>query len=216
MNADNINKFQSDDISELAKALVNAQLEITNAKMDSKNPHFKSDYASLESVIEAVRKTLNKNNIIVNQLTNQATVITQLTHISGQWIRSITPVINEKNTCQSFGSGLSYARRYGLSAIICIGQEDDDGNEATELAQKPASKMQSAADFVMPFGKQKGQTLGEIGAMQVSQALKWVKQEAKPEFRDSKSAKEFIFWADAYLKKNPISELDSALNEDFD
>lgn len=119
----------------------------------------------------------------------------------------------EKSETGAIGRALAMC---GYGTQFCADELDEGERIVDAPAQKPASKMQSAADFVMPFGKQKGQTLGEIGAMQVSQALKWVKQEAKPEFRDSKSAKEFIFWADAYLKKNPISELDSALNENFD
>jgi len=84
----------------------------------------------------------------------------------------------EKQTAQSMGSGISYARRYSLAALVCIGADDDDGNEATSVNNEthrptpqqqktntstpaPASnqKMQSAADYVIQFGKEKGKTL---------------------------------------------------------
>jgi hypothetical protein len=119
----------------------------------------------------------------------------------------------EKSETGAVGRALAMC---GYGTQFCADELDEGERIVDAPANKPANKMQSAGDFVMPFGKQKGQTLNQLGASQVSQAVKWVKQEAKPEFRDSKSAKEFIFWADAYLKKNPISELDSALNDNFD
>jgi len=218
-----MNQLQSDNIADIAQNLMKAQAEMHHAKLDAKNPHFKSDYATLESVIGATKSILNKHGIAVTQSVLENTLVTQLTSASGQWIRSFTPIINEKNTAQSFGSGMSYARRYGLAAICCIGQDDDDGNRASEPAsatrthaQAPvalAKKMEKAADYVMTFGKEtKGKSLGELGGEKVSGMMSFVKNKAKPDFRDKQDVKEFLFWADAFLRSNPDhNELDHAL-----
>lgn len=138
-----LDDLQSASINEIAAALTRLQMQLNHARMDAKNPHYKSKYATLESVIDAAKKPLADNGLSVFQgairVNGKDLLVTQLMHISGQWLRSFTPILNEKNTCQSFGSGLSYARRYGLSACLNIGEEDDDGNEASAPRPAPQS-----------------------------------------------------------------------------
>lgn len=133
---------QSEQINELAKALCKCQSEMTFAVKDSLNPHFKSRYADLSAVWDAIRTPLTANGLSISQTMGIASdgrtvMISILMHISGQWIKSEIPVINEKNTCQSQGSGITYARRYALAALVGCVQDDDDGNEATS---KPIEK----------------------------------------------------------------------------
>jgi len=51
-------------MTNLMQAFIKAQKEIHNARLDSSNPHFKSKYASLEAVLDAVKPTLNKYAIV--------------------------------------------------------------------------------------------------------------------------------------------------------
>jgi hypothetical protein len=62
---------------------------------------------------------------------------TMLMHISGEWILGINSIPISKNDPQGAGSAITYARRYGLSAILGIHQEDDDANSASGKASKP-------------------------------------------------------------------------------
>lgn len=127
--------LQSEQVAKVVTALAKAQAKIHHAKLDSKNPAFKSLYASLESVIDATKMILLDEGIVVIQqpMTDEHGVLlaTTLMHTSGEWIRSYLPVINEKNSCQSQGSGLTYSRRYALAAMTNIGQDDDDGQRAS-------------------------------------------------------------------------------------
>ena len=67
------------------------------------------------------------------QVENKNYVKTILLHESGETIESLTEVIYSKqNDAQAQGSGITYARRYGLQSLICIGAEDDDANKATD------------------------------------------------------------------------------------
>ena len=134
-----------DNISELATALALAQGEMRCAEKDSSNPHFKSTYASLDSVIDAIREPLSKNGLSIIQITDyiddKQFLITRLMHKSGQFIESkmfLQPTIKP----QEMGSLLTYYRRYQLSAICSITQgsdKDDDGNLAQQ-ATKPVAK----------------------------------------------------------------------------
>lgn len=125
---------QSENINELFTALCKAQSEIVGAKKDSQNPFFKSHYADLASVWDAVREPITKNGLCVVQTieTEQDKLFVQTTlgHISGQFVKSKIPVLPQKHDPQSLGSAISYARRYSLTALLSVPQIDDDGEEA--------------------------------------------------------------------------------------
>jgi len=137
----------SDSINELAAALSKAQSCLTHAKKDSKNPFFKSSYADLTSIVEAIKKPLSENGLAYSQLAESSEGLVKITtilmHSSGQWIRGTLHLAPVKNDPQSYGSAVTYGRRYGLQAIVGLSaDEDDDGNAATGNAppkqpQKP-------------------------------------------------------------------------------
>jgi hypothetical protein len=130
---------KSESIASLAKALSAAQGKLRKAVKDSTNPHFRSRYADLESVIEAMREPFAAEGLSVVQLTVGAELVTIILHSSGEWIESAVPLLLLKNDMQGVGSALTYARRYGLAAACGISQTDDDGNDA---CGKPAPKVQ--------------------------------------------------------------------------
>lgn len=136
-----MNNQMSSSISEISKALLLAQKEMGNAVKDSKNPFFKSKYADLNAVREVSIPVLNKHEIVVLQPTtmvdNKSFVVTTLLHSSGQYISSYTEIVAAKaNDPQALGSAISYARRYGLQSLVCIGAEDDDGEKAMSRTVK--------------------------------------------------------------------------------
>ena len=124
----------SPTIGALAAALAKAQADITGAVKDSANPFFKSKYADLESVWSACRKQLTSNGLSVIQTTQPTKqglmLVTTLAHSSGQWIRGYMPVLAKDASAQAQGSGLSYARRYALAALVGVYQTDDDAEAA--------------------------------------------------------------------------------------
>ena len=133
---------RSESISKLAAALLKAQSQMGTATKDSKNPFYKSSYADLNAIREAVLPAANANGITVLQpmkIVDGRTVIeTLLLHESGEWMSGETPVVVAKqNDPQAEGSGQSYARRYGLQAFFNVGAEDDDGEKGMGRAVKP-------------------------------------------------------------------------------
>jgi hypothetical protein len=162
---------RSDQIQDLAMALAIAQGAFPTVKKDASNPFFKSKYADLAALIEAVQDPLSKNGLAVLQLLTTDLegkfihVETVLTHKSGQWIsdKFSLPVLDWKP--QGLGSATTYARRYALQAFLNLGAADDDGEAAqnrggqgkaeNEFAPKskvvaPAPKM---AVHAPPFSK---------------------------------------------------------------
>ena len=67
----------------LAAALAKAQGQMTAARFDKVNPHFRNRYASLASIIEAVRKPLSANGLAIMQMIRGDRLITRLEHASG-------------------------------------------------------------------------------------------------------------------------------------
>jgi len=131
-----INK--SETINELATALSKAQGAIGGAIKDSTNPFFKSKYADLKSVWCVIREPLSANGLSIVQFPesgeNGVKLETILMHTSGQWLSNSFEMPVMKKDAQAVGSAITYARRYALTAIMGVYQEDDDGNTATSKA----------------------------------------------------------------------------------
>lgn len=134
---------KSDSIAALAAALAKAQAELKNPSFDKTNPHFKSKYATLAGVRDAVMPVLTKHGLSVTQLLGAhdsgVSCTTMLMHSSGEWIASRLDMPVSKQDAQGFGSASTYARRYSLMAITgVVGDDDDDGNAATAAKPAPA------------------------------------------------------------------------------
>ena len=135
---------QSTDITKLAIALCVVQKNLPRAKKDSINPHFKKSYADLSSVWDACLDPLTKNGLSVAQLPGKDEhgqyVETMLIHESGQWLKSRAYVTPVKDDPQAIGSAITYARRYGLSAMVGVCPEDDDAEGAMDRKNHPAQQ----------------------------------------------------------------------------
>lgn len=147
-------------MKQIATALLNAQGEMSNPKKGATNPFFKSKYADLNAIREAVIPTLNAHGISVLQpivhFENKNFVKTILLHESGEFLESLTEIIyNKQNDAQAQGSGISYARRYALQSFVCVGADDDDGQKAVQ--SKP-----NATKEVMDKAKTVNATLEQI------------------------------------------------------
>ena len=140
----------------LYSALVKAQSQIKIAIKDSNNPHFRSKYADLVSVWDAVRDALHNNGLAVIQLSDidasgVPVLLTRIIHESGEHIEGRYPIIcKDANDPQKMLAAVTYARRGMLSSALGVTSDDDDGNSAASApAPKPAAKAASnkASDF---------------------------------------------------------------------
>ncbi|WP_416052797.1 ERF family protein [Cupriavidus basilensis] len=155
----------SDQLDKFAPAFLAAQKAISFAAKDSRNPHFKNDYADLESVVNAVKGALNENGITYIQMPSPAdpgmmALTTRLLHESGQWIEDTGTVTLQKNDPQGFGSANTYLRRYALSAVTGVYQADDDGNAGSGQGQQQ-NNGQGGSGHQRNQGQQSGQNRGQ-------------------------------------------------------
>lgn len=137
----------SNDLDKIAPAILGAQKDLGSVKKGAANPFFKSKYADLTAVIQALKDVVNKHELSILQTQRGGKVITALMHSSGQYICSETEIIcSKENDPQALGSAISYARRYGLQSILCLPAEDDDGEKA--MGRKVTNKKSNrGSDF---------------------------------------------------------------------
>jgi hypothetical protein len=154
----------------LHMAMAMAFAEIEAATKSANNPHFKSKYADLGSVIEAVKPALIKHSLFFVQLTHEAPggvcVETVLHHSSGESMsggRLFVPA--NKNDAQGYGSALTYARRYSLQTFCGVPAEDDDGNAASKSAPKADTvrmATEDQIDTIMTLSIAEGKSIQDI------------------------------------------------------
>ena len=128
--------YQTDSIDKLAAALTKAQAEIGTVAKTAENPFFKSKYADLAAVTDAIRVPFANHGLAVHQgysvKDGHTYMVTRLIHSSGQWLEDDgVPLLLSKNDMQGLGSASTYARRYGLMAAAGVAPHDDDGNAAS-------------------------------------------------------------------------------------
>ena len=139
-----MNQYQSENITELAKALLSVQRTVQLITKDAENPFTKSWYASFNSVMDACRNALIENGIWLCQYPvpveqpNSLGLVTKLTHAeSGQWQNSLAVVPLPKADPQGMGSSMTYARSYALTAMLGMVTEDDDAEGAKKGRKSP-------------------------------------------------------------------------------
>ena len=129
--------------SESVKEILPALLSVTDsmqAEKDGKNPHFRSDYMTLDGILNTVKPILKDVGIVILQSIDDDSGLirctTRLIHTSGEYLECDSIVHADKMTPQGYGSAITYARRYSITTALGIAEADDDGN-AAEVASAP-------------------------------------------------------------------------------
>jgi hypothetical protein len=143
--------MKSNEINELAKGLILFHVKCEGIKKDAKNPFFKSTYASLPKIIEAITEPLAESGLALTMFPiDENSLYCLLMHTSGQWIEATYTMKPVKDTPQDKGSCITYARRYCISSILNLQIDDiladDDGNKASNNSELNAIKKAPVKD----------------------------------------------------------------------
>ena len=121
---------------ELYKALSNFQAEVPEIPKNKQGYGYK--YASLDSILSAIRPLLAKNGLCVFQGLQYSEdgkefVHTTIAHESGQFIESRLLLRVAKPDSQALGAAITYGRRYLLCAMLNLqADEDTDGESGSD------------------------------------------------------------------------------------
>jgi hypothetical protein len=153
--------YSSTETSQIAEALAAAQAEmepprrtkegeIKGTAKSGREYSYKYKYAPLEEIARVIREPLGKQRISWHQLVvtrgGDFFLRTYLRHSSGEWMFSDYPVLADRSGPQGFASGVTYARRYGLSLALGITAEDDDDAAAAQEAVPDARPVVTKAN----------------------------------------------------------------------
>jgi hypothetical protein len=204
----------------LASAMTAAFAEIEGATKAATNPHFKSKYADLTSIIEAIKPPLIRHGLFFTQRCQPSedgvSVETVLHHCSGEKESlGLLYLPANKRDAQGFGSALTYARRYALQTAFGVPTEDDDGNAATASLPRsdhaprpstgetpPAKRVQLDGPYKSPTALKTAchefaKTLEKMGDM--GELIAWEETKDYAEFVEqvSRDAPQYWFGSDA-------------------
>lgn len=134
----------------LLTALLEAKKAMGPVVKGRRNDHFKTKYADLDAVLDAVEPALHQNGCLLLQPTKvtqdgKHRLVTFIVHAeSGQAVSSEWELHPVKSDPQGEGSALTYARRYALLSLVGLAPEDDDGNDAS--TRNSQQRQQSEAE----------------------------------------------------------------------
>ena len=132
---ENVSPGSPQPLNDLFASIAKAQARISAVTKEGKNPHFRSSYVTLDSILNGPVKVFNEHGIAVVQmpsiLDGKINIRTVLAHASGANIQSDLSLPCELGNPHKVGSTITYLRRFSLSSILGIaGESDDDGNAA--------------------------------------------------------------------------------------
>jgi hypothetical protein len=140
----------------LFAAVLAVQAQVKPLPKDATNPHFRSKYTPLDTIVDTLRPVLAEHGLVwmtfpCRDDRGEPALRYQLAHAqTGEHIAGTMPLLLTKADPQGMGSALTYARRYSLCAVLnLVGEEDDDGHEATRPAERPygeVAKPRGASD----------------------------------------------------------------------
>jgi hypothetical protein len=116
--------------------IIEAKREIGKVAKNAKNPHFKNTYADLNALIEAVEPILLEKGLMLLQPIIENKVFSKIIDAeSGECVESYID-LPLSVTPQAMGSAITYYRRYTLQSLLSLQAVDDDGQAASQPAQK--------------------------------------------------------------------------------
>jgi ERF superfamily len=157
----------------LATALIAAKLKFKPIAKTKTNPHFKSKYACLDSILDAISDALAASGLLLIQPTeieNGTSVLkTILIHApTGDRFESILPLPILSDP-QKLGSALTYYRRYGICNLLAISPDEDDDGSKFSTSKTESEAKQSLDVFrineISVLGKSLGLTQSDIAEL---------------------------------------------------
>lgn len=134
-------------MKELYAALLKAKRNISPPQKNRKAMYGR--YADLDAVLTAVEGPLAAENLVISQSvvqndTGSNFLRTSLYHTeTGQGISSDVPLVSKDlNDPQKLGGSITYARRYGITALLSIVADDDDDGNTSAGKSRDGSKPQ--------------------------------------------------------------------------
>ena len=171
-------ELQSANLSELMPELIQAISQLGNISKDKQGYGYK--YAELSKVLDTCRPILAEHNLVITQLVtvlnDEPALVTTLFHKSGQFLRSCYPLVKagvkQANDAQQVGAAITYARRYALTAMLFMAQEDDDAASVGKCEQQTHPKREQPNNSTKSTQQAMSSTQADVTSKSVIEQLK--------------------------------------------
>ena len=183
---------------------------------DKTNPFTKSKFASLGQLLATVKPVLNKHGFILKQFAGAVSthgsttkrwysipIHSLIIHVaSGQWESTVVDLPVETTT-YSYGSALTFGKRYGLQSYLGIATVDDDGAATIQnrIDEKHAEEVIA-------------ESLGEIKRCKSMEDLTLWLEERRDGFNNLTQAALTAIKAEYAARKEELNVLSTAATQD--
>ncbi len=180
--------FMSAEINEISAALSAFQGSVEQPKLEKEvkvktrtGGEYKFKYADLSACVKAAAPALKEHGMSVSQIISGGKLITLLSHTSGQWFKSELMLPTQSTDYQSFGSAITYLKRYSYCAILgIVADTDDDANIACGNEAEIKDRKAKTTPQVAFTGAQLQQAINEMNNVGDEQGFqrvwdKWAK-----------------------------------------
>lgn len=149
---------KSNETKNLFSALLKFNAEMGKISKTSSNPFFKSKYAALPDILDAISEPLHNSGLVIIQIPDNDGLTCIVAHAeSGEYISANGIMKPIKNDPQSIGSAITYQRRYSIASILNLNiDEDDDGNKASGKTEKPFDNSTELVNAIKEINDCKG------------------------------------------------------------
>ena len=135
--------WTSADQDKIVQALLTfhkADIKITKDKTVPVGGGKTRSYTTLDEILYKVKPVLSECGLVIQQHLAGGELITMLMHSSGQFIASKFTFVamqgNNTNNLQNAGGGLTYLKRYTISALLQINSDEDDDGATSDAVVK--------------------------------------------------------------------------------
>lgn len=133
--------WQTQSVSNLAAALAQFHAKLSGVSLKKDGESYNNKYLTLDNILAKIRPILAEFGLSVLQYLAGEDLATVILHASGEQMAVLTPFQsiqdNKRSNLQNVGAGMTYLRRYALSAALCISVDVDDDGQTTEQINKP-------------------------------------------------------------------------------
>ncbi len=174
--------------NEQAEKLHKVLMEIKPIAKDKTNPHYKSSYADINTMLEDVKPILHKHGLLLLQPIIQGNVVSQIIDVeSGEIISESSIEMTANLSAQQKGSEITYFRRYTLQSMLGLEAEDDDGNTASAAPAKATPQANEPTEWLNLFDKQ-GYKTEKFANMEkaISEGKKFTLKDVRAKYKVSK------------------------------
>lgn len=126
--------YRSETLTKYNESFLTAKKDFCNPDKNASataGGNSKYEYAKIDQIYKAVEKSLHENSLYITHQVitisiDKEILVTTIMHTSGEFMRDIRHLVNEKQGNQGRGMANTYSRKYSVLCLCALATTDDD------------------------------------------------------------------------------------------